>query len=76
MLIRDAIRSIGASLKRNDIEIEFVNQKLLGNWISTLSDWKSLTLEKRRQVGLPILLHHKLDELAAALSQKGLNLVS
>lgn len=57
---------IGEGLKRSRAEIDSAIQKLRYHWVGTLSDWKSLSSDARRQVALPLLLQHKLDELAAA----------
>jgi hypothetical protein len=61
--IRALVHEIGKRLARNKEEIERATQLLDDHWIGTLADWSRLSLDHRKEVGLPLLLSSSLDEL-------------
>jgi hypothetical protein len=61
--IRALVHEIGKRLARNEDEIERATQLLDDHWIGTLADWSRLSLDHRKEVGLPLLLSSSLDEL-------------
>jgi len=61
--IKTLVHDIGKRLTRNEDEIESALRLLDAHWIGTLSDWRGLSPEHKKQVGLPLLLSSSLDAL-------------
>lgn len=64
------VQEIGKRLARREEEIERAARLLDDHWIGTVEDWRLLSPELRRDVGLPLVLASSLDELSQQPPEK------
>lgn len=64
------VRRLGlVELKRTEEEVQRVVERLVrANWVTSLAQWRALPPAKKHELQLPLMLRHRLDELAAASS--------
>jgi hypothetical protein len=61
------VAEVGVQLNRSEDEVRIECEKLSKNWVLSLSDWGALSPHRRKEIGLPVMLNMKLDEVLATL---------